>query len=371
MKQIFLHKFLFSLIIGFIVSCSSSKINEAPLMTGPIIESSPKDFPKVSIGSPQPILDDDISIKRWVYIVEDFLIFEISKDKFFYKVFDKNTLELIGDFGVRGEGPEEWTDEITFSGQFEVSHSRPYMWISSNQKGFFGKLDILKTLENKNGYPVFEKILPVNSREFPNSFMIYINDSLFISRPHYIDNHITRIKSLSNNSIQNVSLAFPIVQNIQKLESPEIYNIYLGSVAKHPTKNILVQSMTFFNRIDFFDLQLNHLYGTVEGKNWKDNYYNATTLTKRESWFFDELDGYNTLYVSENYVYAVKVSYKNKIRASELRVFDWDGNPKAIVNVPHSIVSIAVDEKKAKMYGTSLEEERVWVFDISNLLKKL
>lgn len=335
------------------------------------------------------IHNDDFSISQDVYgkivnvdlktefveilTIDTLLILQTSnKHKEFFKIYNIQTFNHLGDIGLRGEAPGEWK-YVDVNHVLEKHNDNYYLWVSDRFNGFLKKIDILKSLNSTTQFPVYEKEINVNASLFPFSSIFYVSDNL-VADIGYEDDTYSRFKklNLTSNQIEKSSL-YPSIRNYQKLPSPVLFNFYISDFRKHPTKNIFVSAMAKQNRIDFIDDNLNLNMSIVDGVNWKDDYFDAAEIDVKVFDMFKIIDGYYATSVTEDLIFT-KWRYEFKLEdpptrdISIIKVFDWTGNPIAILNLDCSATSTSYDKTNKILFVLDASNEQILTYDLNAVL---
>ena len=321
-----------------------------------------------------PIKDYNLN---WKIIVSDsFLIiqkkpFQLKGKQTFFSVYHKTKLDYLGGIGVKGEGP--WHDEWSYimqSGQVLNKNGQSLLWVYHNNYGFAALLNITQTLLSNSPKPIIDTTIVVDANQFAFTNLTKINNNL-ISDTWMSDTPQSLLKTL-NLKTKNIYYhpLTPTMQNIDVLPSEVISSLYTSSFKKHPKNGKIAQTMKLFNRINFFDDDLNLTKSIVDGENWKNEFYDAKEINIESNFFEGRIDGYNGLEVSDKFVFALKIRKENQ-ENSELRVFDWQGNPAFLINIKNPIsFSMSFDEDTNTLYALDSNNDLLLKFDLTVIIKE-
>lgn len=340
-----------------------------------LVQVKKSDFQEKITLQGEKILTQDYHHHHKIFVIDTLLLTMVNSGDNHYHVYHKNTLNYLGPIGVRGEGPDQWEIPQTTVGQFEKSNDGIKLWYFDFLRGNYSLMNLTKTLNSNSPYPIVERKLRINMKIFPY-YQLFMggNNKIYANGWIYEQNRV-RIKSFDlERKVISKSGLFPIIKNNSRLPAETMNSLYGGSFDKHPTKDKFVQSMFMFNRIDIFDENLKVIKTIVDGENWKDNYYDALDIDPTKEFFEGRIDGFDGLALSENFLFALEAdrninSEINKENESFIRVYDWEGRPKAYLTVKHDLSSIDIDEKEGELYATDYTHELVLRFDISQLIK--
>jgi len=362
--KLYMNKTCLFIIVSFLIlACQSEKENY-------IIKVSKNDFKKSLKIVGNEILKEDFNLNREIFVVDSLIILKTGSGKNYFNVYNKESFELLGSVGIRGEGPDEW-QVINFTGQFDITNEGEIgMWVSNFKKGFIYKVNINETLRKKNPEPVIDKNFRIDGRRYPFFNPFYVSGETFVSKSWITEDEFVRIKSFefSTGTVKKSGL-FPVIQNIENLPVEVINTIYTSSFKKHPKKEIFGQALYFFNRIDIFDKDLKTLISIVDGETWKDFHYDAANIDFESDFLSDFQQFYSGLFLSQKYIYVLTAGEKDKSGSKHFRIFDYSGNPIVILNVSDEIYSFSVDENDDFLYAIDRENEKILRYSLKNILK--
>jgi hypothetical protein len=119
--------------------------------------------------------------------------------------------------------------------------------------------------------------------------------------------------------------------------------------------------MNHLSRIDIFDLKDKPiLQSTMVSKDEKNNDLNGELIKKDPSYLSNY---YMWLFTTDKYIYALfhgqsSSNYSKDLIPTEIRVFNWEGNPIAQLNIPEYLLTFSVDEDNGFIYGVSFFQEK-------------
>jgi hypothetical protein len=297
-----------------------------------------------------------------------------GKDSTLYDIYGKSSEQYLGAVGTKGDGPQEW--RVVFNNEvYEVGKEGVTTWFYEMLRGFLVQVNLNKVIAAKSPVPIIEKKITINSKVFPFNHLFYINDTKIIGNPSFGD-EIDRVRIKSYNpQTQEVKKSdlFPRIKNAKVIPSQVLYNFYFTSFKKHPTKNLFVQAMSVMNRIDIFDEDLNLLRSIVSGKSWQDDFLDAKKIDVATDYMKDIEDGYGTATVSEDFIFALVANKKKsaitgEVQKSFIKVFDWEGQPKCLIEVNDDLINISFDRRDGYLYAADFNNEKFLRYDLKKLL---
>ncbi|MFC3415467.1 BF3164 family lipoprotein [Algoriphagus hitonicola] len=341
---------------------------------GSIHEISKEDFPLIRKIYGEKILTDNYNHHHKIFVIDKYLLTMVNSGDNHYHVFDKNSQEYLGPVGVRGEGPNEWEIPQTTVGQFTKSGDEIHLWNFDFLRGNFNKINLTKTLSSNSAYPVLLDTERINMRDFPYFQLFKGNNGKIYANGWIYETNRVRLKSYNPNTKEvEKSGLFPRIKNSNHLPAEVMNSLYGGSFDKHPSKDVFVQAMFMFDRIDIFDENLNLIRSIVDGENWKDDFYDGNDINPSINFLRPRINGYNGLAVSENFIFALEAKQNEGTddeieNESFIRIYNWEGEPLAYFEVEHDLSSIDIDEDEGILYATDYSHELVLRFDISNFI---
>jgi hypothetical protein len=334
-----------------------------------------KNFPYEQTLQGEKILTDQFYKNGSIAVLDTLLLIGIYEDTVKYNIYGVNSLQHLGTLGTVGDAPDDW-NVVFHVNQHEVNQDGIMLWFADVIKGQSFKVNLSKVIQAKSPKPIIEKTIDIKANIFPFNQLIYINDEKVIGNLGINEVDGGRIKSFNPQTqeiIKKVGL-FPKIKNSQGIPSPVFYNFYFADFAKHPSKDVFVQSMSVFNRIDIFDTNLDLINSIVSGENWDDDYFDAKEMDIMGDPLKDKIDGYSTMSVTKDFIYAVSANKKKnvdgEVKESQIKVFDWEGNPKCLISVPDDLFSISVDAKEEYLYAIDFNNEKVLRYNIKKLTKE-
>jgi len=292
-------------------------------------------------------------IANAVYIIDSLIVLKNAMDESdFFFLFDKNNGNLIGSFGKRGRGPNEFLYPQVYD-QYKKYDDSTYIWIHDLHQKKMALVNLNKSIL-RNDNAVLETITepdatsPVEMLKLPNGNLIGRSMSSE-GRFFYHD-----IRSDSTKWVE----FFPEVENPPYKHM--MVNLYQGSTRIKPDNSKFVSALTYFKRIDVFsaDEVPTHMFSYV----FDDSPENPEFPSEMgQSIPGTLMNYYFDLHLTENYIYAINLNITNEelnkekdTGYSELHVFSWDGEAVACYKLNHLIFSFSIDEKNGYLYGLAL-----------------
>jgi len=360
MKKIFL---IVTVFISFL-SCKK----EHPALKQETIKISEKSFEKVIALNAESILKEEFA--KSIEVIDTFLIVKTSVKDNFLKIYNTSNLKLLAQFGKIGEGPDDFKAPYFTVHSFLHKGSGTYLWINDFFKYKVTVLNFIKSVDSSK--VVIEKTFETDPQNNFTHDLIPLNDSIFYASngPMAFNRKLIYKYDYKNKQILAEAGLKPKFKNIDILNPTDQYLLYFGNIGIKPNRTALVYVYNSFNRIDFYDLNLNLIKSIID----KDAVLQTDDLNdifKKEKGFTDLRNYYYQVYCSDQYVYALHRKgqpageFGKKDIKVDIRVFDWEGTPKFLLKIPNDLVGFTVDEKNGWIYGIDYNNERNYRYKIN------
>lgn len=174
---------------------------------------------------------------------------------------------------------------------------------------------------------------------------------------------------LTDNNIKIEELSvFPRTMRYQ--DSFDAHSKYQGVFSKHPSKNIIIQPLQKMDYILFFDLDNEDCFAIHQkGSKSFDDF--AEHINHRDS-----IIHFGNVACSDNFFMIFYLAGKYSVNTpdyehtkAELLFFDWQGNYLTGVKMGVPIHRIAYDQRHYILYGADIDEEKLYSFDVENIMK--
>ena len=142
---------------------------------------------------------------------------------------------------------------------------------------------------------------------------------------------------------------------------------YLGSLYKHPQRNIVVQSFQNMDYLLFMDFDANKYFAIHQQGSLT---FNDTYVDSKSKMPLHFTDGAS----SSKYIMLLyrQGEYTQKTTEGdwypELLVFDWDGNYITGFKIDRKIYSIEYDEIHKILYGLNHADEELYAYDMGKII---
>jgi hypothetical protein len=285
-----------------------------------------KYFPHKEILAPKLMPLRGITNPFRLEIKHPFLIFEnIKRTDSLYHIYDLNTHEFKSAFGIKGEGPEDF--------------SIPWLYQTQNSDiliGDIGKNMLYRFRINEEGYI---RLKDINRHNYINA--AFINDSLYVADAMFDAPSLYLLSIQDDLPIKSWRYRNPDIRNYY--EDPDKGDIYANS-------SRIILCYNYKKQIDFMDTGLN----LIESVKFE---FTAPPIINPEN-LEDINTSYGSGYLGKRYFYALYFGTSSKefgdisYNGAMLEVFDLDGNPIVcyyLNGLPPT--SFVIDEDTFTLYG--------------------
>lgn len=307
------------------------------------------------------ILHDDLGAIS-AHIIDTLLLIKQTGSDIVFNVYTLPDLKYLGFLGKKGNGPNEFIAP-RYSGDYRIENGKIFMWIHDARKFRFRKVDVYASLNKSTA--VVEKEIYIHPSHGLTQFLFYINDSTVIGNTGYDSVQKARLRELNfkKDIVTNSSYVLPELKNVQKLPNSVAYNIFFDRLKFSKTKGLFVSAMHKFDRIDFFDINLNHKKTIQFGDE-------AMVLDMKNSMTKPMLQYYKEIVLTEERIYALysKAVLKENMpsKPSTIRIFDWDGKLLKTIKVVDDFMGMAIDELNGHLYAVDFENEKILRYNLSD-----
>ncbi len=370
---------IFLLIVAS-VSCSEEKLAKEDVGIGDF------DFEKTVTLSGEQILENELS-----YLIEtagDYLLLEQdSKDtsQNVYNVYSAKDLTFLGAIGKRGQGPGEFYG-AQYAGQHFKEGDDVFIWVNDAPQYRITSINVTESL--KSGQTVYGRVVKHHPKyNFQNALFVVGTSDLIGYQPGYIPNtnryplHVLKGgASLSELRSGNESWTdvgeYPKVHGLDLVPNGEKYSAIFrrADIAMKPDQSRFVVAMKYYDRLDIFKRSGDIVESVQHPERYRE--YNAAEVYDPETMVKvkDRYDYYQNVVATDEYIYALYYNRNmGELNAEmgegiEIRVFNWDGEPKFLLKCPDNLLIISVDEKNAFLYGHIEDEQKFMRYSLEKIL---
>ena len=354
----------------FITIASCKKGDEA-------VKKSKPDIKKYVLKG-EPVFTKSYNIER-LFAIDSFIITknltagnDSSKLFSVYKIKNASDYVHLHDFGVTGNGPDEFEKFIVqITGQFQNKPDLK-MWVYEGNRNKLSRINISQTIKQKS--IVIDKIFEIKPGvNFDNVF--YINDKKLIGNISNIDTKIDRLR-LYNPEKQEVFKRVKVL----KIENPRKNDLiftqygfnylYMNSIGFDKATNSIISAMYYLDRIDVFNLDGDVVKTLAETDEDLETTLKSITDKKALIYNMDVSTTSKHTYILSSGRLMNKV-FEDENLPVKVKIYDKKMNLKAIIEIKNNINTISVDEIDGYLYGINYIGEQILRFNIKNILDEL
>jgi hypothetical protein len=279
-----------------------------------------------------------------IAIVDTFLVCSDYKSPVILRIFGINSNKLLAEIINRGDQKGECLNVANI----QPIGDKPVFWIYDITLGKFLKIDLSKALKDPSNYSGEEEIILTGAARKSKS-PCWISDSVFAAASY--SHGDCRYLSFSKKSV--------ILGKTGRLPSPEkdwpeekksgVFDIlasaYSANLIKHPQKEILVAAYNKTDRLEFYEQGA--LKKIVRGP---DHFEPEVSFSESNGKFSaietsQTLFSYTGILATRSFIYSLYSGKNNYNTCSQkLLVYDWNGNPKRIIQFDQPICYFTVRE---------------------------
>ncbi len=328
---------------GYMLFDKVVKIGNFPL------EVSPKAGHKVVLGKPG-VMD--------VKLLDTVILFTFNDPEHYLSAFSTKDYHFIGSFLRKGNGPGEVQDlpfmsDLTFKSIKGLIHCYLYLYygrgtmydidldhsIAKSQTCFFGQKDSLpKGLST---------CIPIDI----GSFYCRTNRSN--------DSGLYRFVYTSGKEITDLNLVKLNDMHFNKRDIGINHNYISSFTTINESNHIAVEAAFYQDLINFFSIDGNFCKSVCTGDNIrKISDFQKIPLSSEIKQTYEDIRGY------DDFVACLR---NQSMTSSMIQIFDWQGNPKMSINIPHRTTCFDIDFKRGKIFTVNYENEEVWSYEVPEL----
>lgn len=285
--------------------------------------------------------------------VNSYLITTLYKSGYFAKFYNKKTLENLGDFAYRGDGPSEF---LAFSILNQQQDS--VLWVQDYHKKRLYGIDLEESIEQKS--VIFKKEFDYTRMEDPLQ-AFYCSDSLLLIKNIDYEKGIQYIKY---NCFYPDAKKERICMYNSVLSQPDLNLIMSLADCLKPDFKMIASLTGVLNQIDLLNLEDSTANLSVrmgEG---------PTTLADIRQNNVKLHDYYISLPRCNNDLIFALYCNKDDNDKKEFHVINWKGEALFKLFVDENLRDFNVDWEKGRLYGITIDDI-VYVYDVNNVVNKM
>ena len=314
------------------------------------------------------VLNDTSLFKypRQMECFDTILIVMDDVDSHFLHLYNTVDGSLIQNFARKGQGPGELLSAERF--HLSVDKKKLSVYDIMSNKIVTYKIDSILL-----GKMVCEEFRVEYGKLLDNKMltivydMIPYNDSLYIVKANN-DNMRYGLFSSKNDDISILYTSY-IMDGFDYNSKDEVWSVFSSNTSTFikPDRTRLVNATKIGAILEIFDINAEELnmssrhnmflyepiYGIAEGAKPVFVVSNENTLL-----------GFENIYVTDNYIYALLYDSDVKMYPNSISIFDWDCKPIKKIYLDKSVRKLCVDEVNRKIYLLAISEENCYELNV-------
>ena len=356
------------LVLSLMVSCNHKQIvsSENYMIFDEVVYAT--QFPiNVTLADAEDTGFDIIGINNFQLL--DSMLFISSRDRDgFWQFFSMNDKRLKGKILSMGQGPNEFffpvSDGNVFS--FENNTESLYGYIFDNQHGYVYQIDVDASLSEG------EIVMSILSKDLPNSVVSckVIDGHTYLCR-EIVEGAKRQVRYVLNDGKKLVP---EVLEKLNRAMVADIsngldHNIISSMIQRQGDR--FLESMPYLNYVNIYSLD-GKLGKTIcmdeklldinSVQALPDGLRNYVSISERAFERFFGVATYNHTWMEWEL---------GTFRGSQIKLFDWEGQPLAVINLDRFVSAFDIDFKRGELYVLSLREDEFVKYDINELLHQL
>jgi hypothetical protein len=311
----------------------------------------------------------DGTINPWTLQIQDSLIIiRDFGDSYCYHIHNKNTLKLIGKFGLNGRGPGEF-----IAPNFMYQKSGNLLYIYDNTRNIISVVNVLEAEDRLNYSPIHidlnKKII---EEAFPLRSAVITSDSFIVGTSQ---NHFNLGRFFCYEISTGKIVWSPYFPNVSKTPHYMLQNeLYSNRMALRPDGNDIAVASLYFKRIDILDKK-----GSFKRSIVFENQYPEPDFTSNNQLPPKGANQYfQSMTVTQKSIYVLDKNRTTDISESieqfnhdtiTLFISNWDAinQPTKSYRLTPRIYDISIDEENNKIYGLRANSSSIYIYDLKDI----
>lgn len=298
-------------------------------------------------------------------IIDSMLIFLCYGDQYKFHVYNKNTFQLIGKFGLEGRGPSEYVMPIILSQKLKIRDSS-YLVVFDNVLRRLSYVNILLELNNGHYYPK-----TINSRNRMISQLSIVKSGVISNNNLFIGSSGDGRNiegSLFCYDINNDILSWEPFYNNERIPLYELnkHYLYASYLASRPDNRNIAAAALYTEKIDILDNKGKLIRSVVFENNDKQDLSDSFSSPPQGSHQY-----FTSISVSQEFIYALDIDLIigdiNVQDTATLVKLSWDEDelPPVIYKLTPHVLKIEVDEENNRIIGLKPFSSFIYTFQMA------
>jgi hypothetical protein len=302
-----------------------------------------------------------------IQTIDSLIIIREYGDSYFFHIYNKNSLKLIGKFGREGRGPFEYHIPKMMTQNIKIRDS-VFLLVYDDTRKRIDFINILEAINKTNYYPISIsfKNKKIAESEIINSAVMTV-DSFIVGNANINGINAEKEGRFFCYDIYNDNMTWEPFYPIPKIEPSERAkgDLYTSRLALRPNGIDIAATSLFFKRIDILDKKGKLERSIIFNQNKEPDFSNADSWPPKGSHEY-----FTSISVSQDFIYAldidIDVDNREIIDTVSLIKTSWedkDGTPEIFKLTPR-VLKIAVDEENKKVYGIQMCSSNIYIYDL-------
>lgn len=325
----------------------------------------------------EEILKKDIEVCN-LNVIDTLLLAELRDDNYYFAVYNPKTLKLITKIARKGNGPNEFPGGLWYN-NFVKENNQIKIWVRGTNTYKLSQINVTESIDKNKTIVDKEFQLRPQSKFFT---VFYIDSAKVVGRSANTTPHMNRLQ-IYNPILDSIIKTVPVFPKIKNNNNDLDFlfyrynSLYISILTMKPDRTKFASAMhRMFNRIDVFDSEGNLENSIIEGKEFPKRMIEEYLRAKEEDVDKNVKVYYQDAFASDSYIYCLyynqlESEYAKKFIPTEIRIFNWKGEPLCKIKVPDYLQSITIDEKNGIMYGVAYFNEKIFRYNIKSILDEI
>ncbi len=309
----------------------------------------------------------------YLQVVDTFLVIFRQNEPFF-QVYSTNSHRLLGEFGERGSGPDQFALPNYFP--YESDFSEPIYAISDVGKMRLTYVDLVKYAKGDDDFLSHSALGEIP--ELLGTLRILVAQDGVIIGEEEQSMEDPKERFFIYDEVNDVKLSVPYLPtNELGLEGFELYSSYYSQITYNSEKKLIAALPRHLGQVDYFSTNGEWQYSNTFDIPSSPNQINSVENKDESSQKF--VAGKTYFYgfaATDKYIFGHSVEEVNsnalefKAPTILIRVFDWEGNQKAIFRIAgddETYFTYDSIHHRFYVYHASREKNNLMMYDVSAL----
>jgi hypothetical protein len=306
----------------------------------------------------------------YLQVVDTFLVVFRQNEPFF-QVYSTNSHHLLSEFGERGNGPDQFIFPNYF--HYKSENSDPIYAISDVGKMRLTYVDLIKLVKGDNEYLTHSDLSNLNG----TLRVLVAQDGIIIGEEEQ-NTYEPKHRFFIYDEVNNIKTKVPYLPvNELGLEGLDLYLSYYSLIAYNQEKQLIAALPQNLGQVDYFSTKGEWLYSNTFDTPSSPNRIKSVDKSEESTQSF--VAGKTYFYgfaATDKYIFGHSVEEVNsnalefKAPSILIRVFDWEGNQKAIFRIDgddETYFTYDSNHNRFYIYHASRETNNLMMYEVPPL----